>query len=104
MKYWQYVLFAAFNWVLHFSLVAYFITYLVKIICPLLHTFGLAYDLDEIWLKIKFYLFTLLKMMGWGVYHFCSGVLVVTSPLDFYLQFWNCFHNSNNCFSSLINA
>jgi hypothetical protein len=30
------------------------------------------------------YLFTLLKIMGWGVYHFCSGVLVVTSPLDFY--------------------
>jgi hypothetical protein len=29
-------------------------------------------------------LFTLLKMMGWGAYHFCSGVLVVTSPLDFY--------------------
>jgi hypothetical protein len=29
-------------------------------------------------------LFTLLKMMGWGVYHFCSGILVVTSPLNFY--------------------
>jgi hypothetical protein len=29
-------------------------------------------------------LFTLLKMMDWGVYHFCSGILVVTSPLDFY--------------------
>jgi hypothetical protein len=29
-------------------------------------------------------LFTLPKMMGWGVYHFCSRVLVVTSPLHFY--------------------
>jgi hypothetical protein len=28
-------------------------------------------------------LFTLLKTMGWGVNYFCSGVLVVTSPLDF---------------------
>jgi hypothetical protein len=54
-----------------------------KFICPLLHSFWLAYDLIEMWLKIKFYLFTLLKMMGWGVYHFCSGVLVVTSSLDF---------------------
>jgi hypothetical protein len=34
-----------------------------------------------------FYLFTLLKMMDWGVYHFCSGVLVVTSPLDFFNNF-----------------
>jgi hypothetical protein len=30
MKYWQWVLFVAFNWVLHFSLVVYFITNLVK--------------------------------------------------------------------------
>jgi hypothetical protein len=37
-------------------------------------------------------------MVGWGVYHFCSGVLVVTSPLDFYHHFQNCFYNSNNCF------
>jgi hypothetical protein len=28
-------------------------------------------------------LFILLKMIDWGVYHFCSGILVVTSPLDF---------------------
>jgi hypothetical protein len=64
MKYWQWYLFAAFNWVLHFSLV--------------------AYDLFGIGLNIKFYLFTLLKMMDWGGYHFCIGVLVVISPLDFY--------------------
>jgi hypothetical protein len=75
----------AFNWVLHFSLVAYFIINLVKKILPsVAHFFWLTYDLIEIWLNIKFYLFTLFKMMGWGVYHFCSGVLVVTSPLDFY--------------------
>jgi hypothetical protein len=36
MKYWQWVLFAAFNWVLHFSLVVYFITYLVKIYLPII--------------------------------------------------------------------
>jgi hypothetical protein len=26
-------------------------------------------------------------MLGWGVYHFCSGVLVVTSPLIFFTNF-----------------
>jgi hypothetical protein len=31
MKYSQWVLFVAFNWVLHFSLVVYFITNLVNI-------------------------------------------------------------------------
>jgi hypothetical protein len=30
MKDWQWVLFVAFNWVLHFSLVVYFIVDLVK--------------------------------------------------------------------------
>jgi hypothetical protein len=84
--------------------VAYFIINLVKIYLPLLHSCWLAYDLIELWLNIKFYLFTLLKMMDWGVYHFCSGILVVTSPLNFSYQFWNCFHNSNNCFSSLVSV
>jgi hypothetical protein len=56
----------------------------INFICPLSHYFCFAHDLFEIWPNIKFYLFTLLKMMGWGVYHFCSGVLVVTSPLDIY--------------------
>jgi hypothetical protein len=32
MKYWQWALFVAFIWVLHFSLVIYFITNLVKIL------------------------------------------------------------------------
>jgi hypothetical protein len=49
-----------------------------------LHYFRVSHDLFGIGPNIKFYLFTLLKMMGWGGYHFCSGVLVVTSPLDFY--------------------
>jgi hypothetical protein len=82
MKYWQWILLVAFNWILHFSLVDYFITNLVKIYLPTV-AFWLAYDLIEIWLNIKFYLFTLFKMIGWGVYHFCIGVLVVTSSLDF---------------------
>jgi hypothetical protein len=69
---------------LHFSMVAYLIIDLKNFICPLLHHFWVAHYLFEIGPNIKFYLFTLLKMMGWGVYHFCSGVLVVTSPLDFF--------------------
>jgi hypothetical protein len=69
---------------LHFSLVAYLIIDLAKFYLPIIAFFWVTHDLFEIWLIIKIYLFTLLKMMGWGVYHFCSGVLVVTSPLDFY--------------------
>jgi hypothetical protein len=69
-----------------------------------LHTFWLAYDLIEIWLNIKFYLFNPLKMMGWSIYHFCSGVVVVTSLLNFSYQFRNCSHISNNCPSSFISA
>jgi hypothetical protein len=53
--------------------VAYFITYLVKIYLPIIDSFWFAHDLIEIWPNIKFYLFTLLKMMGWGVYHFVMG-------------------------------
>jgi hypothetical protein len=69
---------------LHFSLVAYLIIDLANFVCPKLHYFRVARDLFEIWLIIMSYLFTLLKMMGWGVYYFCSGVLVVRSPLDLY--------------------
>jgi hypothetical protein len=32
-------------------------------------------------------LFTPLKVMGWGVYYFCMGVLVVRSLLNFSYQF-----------------
>jgi hypothetical protein len=67
--------------------VAYFINNLVKFICPLLHIFWLTYDLIGIWLNTKFYLFNPLKMMGWGIYHFCSGVLVVRSLLIFFTNF-----------------
>jgi hypothetical protein len=53
----------------------------------LLHTFWLTYDLIGMLLNTKFYLFIPFKMMGWGVYHFCSGVLVVRSLLNFSYQF-----------------
>jgi hypothetical protein len=64
--------------------VAYLIIDLIKFYLPIIAFFWVAHDLVEIGPNIKFYLFTLLKMMGWGGYHFFSGVLVVTSPLDFY--------------------
>jgi hypothetical protein len=56
--------FVAFNCVLHFSLVAYFIIDLVKFYLPTVAQFWLTCYLIEIWLNIKFYLFTLLKMKG----------------------------------------
>jgi hypothetical protein len=68
---------------LHFSLVDYLIIDLAKLYLPIVALFWVTHDLFEIWLIIMFYLLTLLKMMGWGVYYFCNGVLVVTSPLDF---------------------
>jgi hypothetical protein len=43
--------------------VAYFIIDLVKFYLPTVAHFWLTYDLIEIWLNIKFYLFTLLKIM-----------------------------------------
>jgi hypothetical protein len=69
---------------LYFSLVTYLIINLAKFYLPIIAFFGVTHDLFEIGPNIKFYLFTLLKMMGWGDYHFCSGVLVVTSSLYFY--------------------
>jgi hypothetical protein len=83
---------------LYFSLVAYLIIDLAKFYLPIIALLWLTHDFIELWLIILLYLFTLLKMMGWGVYYFCSGVLVVTSPLDFYYQFWVWFCNSNNYF------
>jgi hypothetical protein len=42
MKYWQWVSLVTFNWVLHFSLVIYFITNLVKnYLLTVAHFFGL---------------------------------------------------------------
>jgi hypothetical protein len=69
---------------LHFSLVAYLVIHLAKFCLPKIALFWVTHDLFIIGLNIKFYLFTLFKMMGWGGYHFYSGVLVVISPLDFY--------------------
>jgi hypothetical protein len=73
---------------LHFSLVAYLIIDLAKFCLPIIVLLWVIYDLFGKWPIIILYLFTLLKMMGWDVYYFCSGVLVVTSPLNFYYQFW----------------
>jgi hypothetical protein len=39
MKYWQWVLFCSFQLGFHFSMVAYFITYLVKIYLPIIALF-----------------------------------------------------------------
>jgi hypothetical protein len=69
---------------LYFSLVAYLIIDLAKFYLPIIALLWVIHDLFGIWLIIILYLFILLKMIGWGVYYFCSGVLVVTSPLDFY--------------------
>jgi hypothetical protein len=83
---------------LYFSLVAYLIIDLEKIYLPIIALLWVIHDLFGIWLIIILYLFTLLKMMGLDVHYFCSGVLVVTSPLDFYNQFWVWFCNFNNWF------
>jgi hypothetical protein len=55
----------------------------------MLHNFWLSYDLIRTWAKIKFELFNPLIMMGWGVYYFCSDVLVVRSLLKFSYHFLN---------------
>jgi hypothetical protein len=73
---------------LHFSRVAYLIIDLAKFWLTLIALLWVNHDLFGKCLIIVLYLFTLLKMMDWGVHYFCSGVLVVTSPLDFYYQFW----------------
>jgi hypothetical protein len=48
-----------------------------------LHNFRLSYDLIRTWAKTIFELFSSLIVRGWGVYYFCSGVLVVKSLLNF---------------------
>jgi hypothetical protein len=73
---------------LYFSLVTYLIIDLAKFYLPIIALLWVTHNLIELWLIIIFYLCTLLKMMGLDVHYFCSGVLVVTSPLDFYCQFW----------------
>jgi hypothetical protein len=69
---------------LHFSLVAYLIINLAKLYLSIIALLWVIHDLFGIWLIIILYLFTQLKMIGWGVYYFFCGVLAVTSPLDFY--------------------
>jgi hypothetical protein len=70
---------------LYFSLVAYLIIDLAKFYLPIIALLCVIHDLFGIWLIIILYLFTLLKLMGWGVYYFCSKALVVICPLDFYI-------------------
>jgi hypothetical protein len=43
-------------------------------------------------------------MMGWGVYYFCSGVLVVRSLLNFSYHFLNGPYFFNYGFSGFISA
>jgi hypothetical protein len=52
-----------------------------------LHNFRLSYDLIRTWTKTIFELFSSLIVRGWGVYYFCSGVLVVRSLLNFLFLF-----------------
>jgi hypothetical protein len=51
---------------------------------PIITLKGVVYDLLDKCLIITLYLFSLLKKLGWGALYFCSGALVVISPLDFY--------------------
>jgi hypothetical protein len=76
---------------LHFSLVAYLIIDLAKFCWLITVLLWVIHDLFGKCLIIILYLFTLLKMMGWGVLYFCSGVLLVTSPLDFFINFGSGF-------------
>jgi hypothetical protein len=73
---------------LHFSLVVYFIMDLANFWLPIIILLGVVYDLFEKCLIIILYLFSLLKMLNWGVLYFCSEALVVVSLLDFYYPFW----------------
>jgi hypothetical protein len=73
---------------LHFSLVVYLIMDLANFWLPIIASLGVIHDLFGKCLIIILYLFSLLKMLGRGVHYFCSGVLVVVSPQDFYYPFW----------------
>jgi hypothetical protein len=70
------------------------------IIClPTVAHFRLSHDLFKAWANFKFYLFSSLILMGWCVYHFCSGVLVVRSLLNFSCHFCNGSYIFNHGFS-----
>jgi hypothetical protein len=53
----------------------------------MLHNFRISYDLIRTWAKTIFKLFSSLIVRGWGVYYFCSGVLVIRSLLNFFYHF-----------------
>jgi hypothetical protein len=73
---------------LHFSLVVYLIMDLANFWLPIIVSLGVIQELFGKYLIITLYLFSLLKKLGRGVLYFCSGALVVVSPLDFYDSFW----------------
>jgi hypothetical protein len=54
-----------------------------------LQNFRLSYDLIRTWAKTIFELFSSLIVRGWGVYYFCSGVLLVRSLLNFLYPFYS---------------
>jgi hypothetical protein len=85
--------------ILYFSLMVYIISNLEKLVCSLLHLFSLSFNLFGVWAKSKFNLFNLLNVMMWGVYHFCSGVLVVEGLLNFSCHFCICPYIFNHGFS-----
>jgi hypothetical protein len=69
---------------LHFSLVVYLIMDLANFWLPIITLIGVVHDLFGKCLILTLYLFSLLNKLGWGALYFCSGALVVVSPLDFY--------------------
>jgi hypothetical protein len=68
----------------HFSLVVYPIMDLAIFWLPIITLIGVVPDLFGKCLIITLYLFPLLKELGWGALYFCSGALLVVSPLDCY--------------------
>jgi hypothetical protein len=81
---------------LYFSLVVYLIIDLANFWLSIITSLGVVHNLFGKSFIIILYLFFSLKMLGRGVHYFCSGALVVVSPLDFYYPFWVWFCNSSN--------
>jgi hypothetical protein len=73
---------------LHFSLVVYLIIDLAKFWLPIITLKGLFKNYLKNALSSLYIYFPYLKKLGWGALYFCSGALVVVSPLDFYYSFW----------------
>jgi hypothetical protein len=68
------------------------------------HIFSLSFDLFEVLAKSKFYLFNSPNVMVWGVYHFCSGILVVRGLLNVSCHYCMCPTIFNYGFCCLLNA